>query len=254
VRVDLLGDPSIELLADRAVAPVLVRYEPPAASRIAITRPPFVGELGGLLANRALAQRIAEVEEVGCPLGVAFVGCAPHSVAPIMLPAARGVVLPLALDPHFCSQALGMPWSVRSHVARLARSDLRFDTFYIFHELSQASLTVAIARKDLRVADLSQLLGPPKVDPVAQFLADGTERVARVAAVTLGVAIAVPVVAVTAIAALTVALAAIPAMAVTALAVAPAAGLDPVLLGAVSADGSLDVGTPAAFFHIASWR
>jgi hypothetical protein len=250
-------------LQDREVALVIGSELPPVFARYVLhnpqaldTRPPFGIEFNGRQPRPALHERIAQVDAAGRQFGITLAGCAPIARGPILLPQARGILAPLAIDPHFQAGALGAPWSVRSRLRRMAKSPLEFDDFYILHELSDVAFEAASHRQDVRVADLATLLGPPKVDPVARLLADGTERVAKAAAVVVVAGTAIPIAAVTAVAALTAAAAAIPALAVGALLLTaiPAMGVDPVLLGAVSANGTISEGNPAAFYILACWR
>jgi len=258
MAIELLERHSAGLLTDPEIQPALARYvpqTPPPITHGGSSNPIPYLEVAG--AN--LQSRVADIEHLG--LGIDFIGCAPLTLQPILLPMSRAVVVPLALDPHFRQQALGMPRSVRRHVSKLARTELEFDTFYILHELTPASFTHIAQRQDLLIADLGTAIGPPKVDPVAGYLARGTEIVARYGAATAAVAIAAPlaIAATVAVAAATVTVvaAATPLLglgAVAALAAAPVIGLDPVLIGAVTSDGDLSVGRPAAFYRIASWR
>jgi hypothetical protein len=256
MTTDLLERSTASRLADPAVPLILARWQPEAPVAVQSPVQPASRRESGTL---ALRRRVADVEKWN--LGVDLIGEAPLALAPILLPSPRAVVTPAAHDPHFKEGALGMPWSVRRRIRRLARSGLEFDTFYLLHEIRSEAYTVALRRPDLLVSDLGRVVGQPKSDPVAQYLVNATSATVRYGGGAAAVAIVVPLVAVAAVAAaasaVAVAVSAAPVVAVGALCTAaavPAIGLDPVLIGAVTAEGDLRVGEPAAFFRIASWR
>jgi hypothetical protein len=187
-------------------------------------------------------------------------GYAQLTMQPIVISRPRAVVMPLALDPHFKMGALGMPRDVRRRVRSYARAGVELDTFYIAHELDPDAFKLAVSRPDLLVTQMDRIVGDPKVDPMAERVITATSKMARYGGAAVAAGVVVPAVVVAAIAAAAAAVAAVvalgPVVAAGALlaASAPAAGLDPVLVGAVSNDGHLEVGQEAAFFHVASWR
>jgi hypothetical protein len=206
-----------------------------------------------------LQDRVRGIAEVNS--SVSLIGYAPLVLHPIVLLSLQAVVMPLALDPHFQRQALGMPLKARRLVRHLVRSGPEFDTFYIVHELTDEAFDLVIKRPDLLLARLDDIVGPPRPDPRAERIVAGTTVVARYGAASVVVGVILPAVLIAAVAAVAAAATAVATMVAVAPVVAVAAaltpttvGLDPALIGVVTARGDLAVGEPAGFFHIVSWR
>lgn len=170
-----------------------------------------------------------------------FIGPARVPDGPTLIPSMDGtdwVVLALADDPHFRAGGLGMPDDVRDHVATIAAAGVTFDALYLGHELPLGTVEAVGAEQLKDPKRLATLVGPPKTDTRAAAAADTTA--AAFAAVWKGLrrgAVG---------AALGIAAAGIAAGSAF-------EGLDPVLLGAVTATGRAEAGELASWWLLARW-
>lgn len=162
--------------------------------------------------------------EVIAPVGVARLPAAPTL---LRQPSARPfdwLVLRVEDDPLYKSGQLAMPRTERQKLRWLARQGVTFDEFLVGHEVPR-ELTAKLADgAAIRADDLIKPT-PSRSSETAVKVLEAGFRCGRIA---LGAALAVPATALAALA-------------------------DPVLLGAVTSDGSRLPGTPAALFLLARW-
>ena len=163
-----------ETLSDPRLPPVVVRET--AAPALDVFRP-----ISSQPLSSALEQRVATITRTSP--AVTLIGYAPLVARPVVVASSKAVVMPLALDPHFQAGALGMPRKVRDQIRRLARSGPEFDTFYIAHELTDMAFQMVLRCPDLLLADLGQVVGPPKTDRRAERIVEGTNVMAHYGAI-----------------------------------------------------------------------
>jgi len=185
----------------------------------------------GAVATRpaeAVARLRALAGDRVAPLGVAALPTGPVLLRQPPAAAFDWVVLPLEDDPLYRAGQLAIPRAQRRHLARLDRDGVTFDELLIGHEVPKA-LTAKLAAG-----------GPVKPEEV---IVPTPSRSAEAALAALDTGVRAGGLALAAVALAPLALLALPAALVA----------DPVLLGAITADGTRKAGTPAALFLLARW-
>ncbi len=185
-----------------------------------------------------LTARALQVQATAGPL-VTFLAPVRIPHGPVLVDGRGGtdwIVLDTRLDTHLAERSLAIPREPRRHLERIAASGAQFDALFIGHELPAGS--VAKATADGKSEDIGHLLGDPPVDRHAAKAAravraslDGLKSAAAVVGKGAGMA----------------------ALGVAAMSGGLLGGLDPVVLGAVTADGKADPGTRAVLFHLVHW-
>lgn len=188
------------------------------------------------LTRSPLAQRALAIAERGTDL-LRYLGPLPLPSGPVLVDGAGDtdwIVLDARHDPHLAAGQLNIPPAARRHVETIAARGLEFDAYFIGHELEPG--TVAALRADpskpLAWKEAGAALGPPPVDRRATKVVAATTK-----ALAIGQAIAMKTGS---------------ALAAMAEAVGDIS-LDPVVFGAVTADGKPDPGKLAAFFYLVHW-
>lgn len=206
--------------------PFLTKKPAPVALPSSWGSPPAVSD--------PLTARTLELQATAGPL-VTFLAPVRIPDGPVLiegLGATDWVVLDTRLDTHLARRSLGIPRGPRRHLERIAASGASFDALFIGHELPAG--TVSRAKADGKADDLETLLG---ASPVDRGAAKGVTvlRAAldslKATAVVVGKG----------------------ATAAAAVAGGVLDGLDPVVLGAVTADGKAKPGDRAALFYLAHW-
>jgi len=138
------------------------------------------------------------------------------------------VVMPLTDDRSFTRGELGMPRTQRDKLTRLSSAGVSFDIYLIAHEIRKGhELGETPSLKDLQhILDV----------PIDEKFEKVNQAVKTLSAVAFGVAVG------------TLVIAAAPVLGLAAL-----ANPDPVLIGAMTADGSVTEGTLSVFFEIVRW-
>ena len=159
-------------------------------------------------------------------------------------------------DPLYAKGQLAAPRWVKRRLRKIAKGPIGFERGYVAHEVPAGSAAIIApnGRVDIRTAE--ELIGGPTIHHRVEALAEG---IAVASYVTAAVAGAVIVAGVALALAPLVLLTALPATAGGAVAVASVvsvgavSGLDPAIIGAVSASGQARPGELAAFFRLAHW-
>ena len=197
-----------------------------------------------------LAARTLEIAETAGGL-VTFLAPARFPAGPVLIEG-RGdtdwVVLDARRDPHVAAGTMAIPRGPRRHLERIAATGAAFDALLVGHELP-AGTVAKLDRKGAAVPaagktdrpsatpglKLDELLGPPPADRTAErtvAIANAVIAAAKRAAVGTGRTFAQIGTGVTALFDL---------------------GLDPVVFGAVAADGPPKPGELVAVFHLVQW-
>jgi hypothetical protein len=157
------------------------------------------------------------------------------------------LVGPAQSDPFVAQGKLPIPAVAHRKLKGLRRSKVDFDAIYIAHELDRARVErvlgcVPTGSRVVRTSVAVELVDAPPEPAAAVRAAEGLGKIAG--GVNVAIVASVPLV---------VGVAAAPALGAVAVAGALSTGLDPMIIGVVTADGSTEAGTPGAWFVLAHW-
>lgn len=195
------------------------------------------------------------------PGGLEFVGVAPLFDEPRLYRGADSDWLfgPAATDPQVTAGSFPIPDAQLRFLRELVDQGIDFPAVYIAHELDPARTASILGVSDttkpgsavalttgeprLSADKVAALVGLPPAPLSATRQATRLGQVAELVGTTL--AKAVPIM---------LAAGALPLMIGSAAVVGLAACLDPIVIGAVTADGNTEMDTPAAWFVLARWQ